>query len=105
LIEKGADLSKAREPGRWTLLHYAVDGGLPGVVEFLVNKGCNLEARDLTPLHVAAVHGRVEAARVVLAYGANFTAFCKAHKAPLDWATERGHQDVIRLLTPTRDNR
>jgi uncharacterized protein len=55
LLEHGADVNAVGEFG-WTPLHAASYQGLTGVIELLVSKGANLEAKDKlgqTPLSIA----------------------------------------------------
>jgi ankyrin repeat protein len=67
LIEKGAGVS---DPGA---LEYAVRAGLDGIVELLLDLGCDIDAtRDRsTPLATAASAGRTKVVEVLLGRGAN----------------------------------
>ena len=51
-----------------------------------------------TPLHHAAENGSLEAARALLALGADRTLLNGVGQRPVDVARERGHPDVAALL-------
>ncbi|HUW31747.1 MAG TPA: ankyrin repeat domain-containing protein [Planctomycetota bacterium] len=59
-----------------------------------------VQGRDkpITPLHAAAAHGHAEAARILLAHGADVDAKDSSGAMPLHLAARCGHKDVVRLL-------
>lgn len=72
LLERGAPLE--REGNKWGALHYAVFNGHEHVVQDLMARGANVNARSpngSTPLMLAAREGRDGLARVLLEAGAN----------------------------------
>jgi ankyrin repeat protein len=68
LIERGADVTikrggKGWPRSGWTALHYAAGFGFVDLVEPLLSRGADLEARDdegRTPLEVAVEAGQAE---------------------------------------------
>jgi ankyrin repeat protein len=59
----------------------------------------NFRHEGATPLHFAAIHGRMEAVRWLIQHQANIDARDdEFHMTPLGWANEKGHQDIVRLL-------
>jgi ankyrin repeat protein len=59
----------------------------------------NIRHDHATPLHVAALNGRIEAARWLLDNGANLEAHDgEFHVTPVVWANERGHVEMVRFL-------
>jgi hypothetical protein len=82
-------------------LFIAVMSGDAPKVKELLSKGANVNARDengQTPLHWAAIHGRVDVARLLLEHGADVNARDENGQTPLRWAAIHGHVDVARLL-------
>ena len=66
--------TRAQGPGNYTALHMAAAGGLAECVGPLLEAGGELDAQDtkgLTALAWASYHGLVEAARELVAHGAD----------------------------------
>jgi len=51
-----------------------------------------------TPLHLAALHGHLEVARVLLVKGADPNAIDECGLTPLHWAASHGHDAVVSSL-------
>jgi cytohesin len=86
---------------RETALHFAVYGNRKAMVEYLLRKGANVEARNgsgQTPLHGAAWKGFLDIAKVLLAAGANMEARTDNGLTPLDFAMDQKHGKMIELL-------
>jgi len=69
--EDGADVNKEVDGRR--PLHYAADFGHVEVVDYLIGKGADVDARDkhdITPLLAAVFEGHTEVVRLMLANGA-----------------------------------
>ncbi len=99
LIEGGADVSR-RTPLGTTLLERAVDVGLKDIVELLIAKGADVNAKDdwnWTPLH-SAVYGHKDIVKLLIAKGANVNARNGASRTPLWYAQEEGHTEIVELL-------
>ncbi len=101
LVDHGAD-ARARGEGGWTALHAAAQGGHRDSVEFLLDRGLDVNARCDgpfgTPLTLAAANGRREVAELLLARGADVNVRTDDGDTPLHEAASRGHLDVVRLL-------
>ncbi len=77
-------------------------GDTPAVTTFLEQQPA-LAMRELdgaTPLHYAALEGRLELAEVLLDHGAELEARDRKFNAtPIGWANERGHMELVRYLS------
>jgi ankyrin repeat protein len=55
-------------------LHVAVQANAPAIAEFLIANGAEVDLpggpQRVTPLHLAAFHGKIDVLRVLLAHGA-----------------------------------
>lgn len=109
LIKDGTAVKGATSRGE-TALHLALTSGdaLPEtqakrgrIVEMLLAAGLDASTPDdegLTPLHVAAVRGRVEALPALLAAKVDVNASDKVNRTPLHYAAQGGHKAVIEQL-------
>jgi len=90
LIDKGAQLDIFAE---------TIRGNPNAVSTFLKNDPClvNVEQGKFTPLHWAAYGGHIEAAKVLIAKGADVNAGSE-YAVPLYWAVRKNHPNFIRLL-------
>ena len=103
LVEKGADMDKAKNSGA-TPLFIACQQGHLGVVRLLVEKGADVdEARDDggTPLLSASHKGHLEAARLLLEKGADMNKANDNGYTPLYIACYQGHP-VSRIFSVRR---
>ena len=86
-----------------TALHRAACAGNLSMVEFLIHRGANINAKDFwgyTPLHEASKGGFDEVVEFLLDRGAQIT-LTKYKKTPLDLAEERSKarvQAVFRMF-------
>lgn len=96
LIEAGADPTRP-----WALVWAAGRGHL-GIIITLIEQGADVNAAAVlgrTPLHLAAIRGKEEAARILLARGADPRLKDQKGLTALDHAREQGHTAVVSLLT------
>jgi ankyrin repeat protein len=102
LVEKTPGLVGASDGQGQTLLHYAAYGRDAGLIEFLIDKGADPEAKNAeaeTALHIAAANDRAETVAALLARGASFQARNDYQRTPLILcARERGRAATGRLL-------
>lgn len=100
-----------RPGGRWGRLIVRAAERAPGsVIDALVRAGASVHVRDdhrtavdgthgYTALHAAAFHGNADAARALLAHGANpADREDKYWGTPASWADHAGHADVRDLI-------
>ena len=82
-------------------LHYAAELGDAAIVQALIDKEAEIEAKDAlgkTPLHAAAYGGDKETIELLIAKGADTKAKDKDGQTPLHEATFRGGKETIELL-------
>jgi len=85
----------------WTPLYAGVSSGSAGVVELLLAKGANVNAKYLegsTPLMFAADAGSVEIVKLLLAKGADVNARSEKGYTPLIGAASAGSVEIVKLL-------
>jgi uncharacterized protein (TIGR03067 family) len=93
LIAKGADV-KVKTKSCETVLYYAAANRQEKLVELLLTKGADVNVA----LHCAAAHGRVDAAKLLLAQGANINAKDDNGMTPVYAAAMMCHKEVVELL-------
>jgi ankyrin repeat protein len=105
LLEAGADPRPASRSGGFTPLHSAVatDAGECDVeiVRMLLAKGAEPNAESQagnTPLHTVAFTGDRECLDLLLTHGADRTIKNDAGLTPRDIASDRGNEEIARLL-------
>jgi len=99
LIEGGADVNR-RTPLGTTPLGRAVLAGFKEIVELLIAKGANVNAKDnwnWTPLH-SAVYGHKDIVELLITEGANVNARDGADRTPLFYAKDEGNAEIVELL-------
>jgi ankyrin repeat protein len=82
-------------------LHEAAQSGDLDRAKALLDGGAEIDARDtegMTPLCLAAGHGRTLVAKLLLEKGANIDTTCKGDYTPLHLAAWNGHDEIVDLL-------
>jgi ankyrin repeat protein len=105
LLSAGASLTE-RNAGGWTPLMLAAASGQLPIVELLMKKGSDVDARalggeqteGLTALMAAAMHGHVAIARYLIERGATIHFRTRAGYNALLLAASRGHLNTVNLL-------
>ena len=102
LLAAGARSSVADDMGH-TALHCGVAAGCSAEMLLkLLAAGGDVDAPDshgFTPLHIAALHGRVKAAVVLVKAGARADALSERNQTPAEVARAAGHEQIVLLLT------
>ncbi|RYP77373.1 hypothetical protein DL771_001168 [Monosporascus sp. 5C6A] len=105
LIEdKGAAVEARYKEYSQTPLCWAAENGREAVVQLLLDKGANIEAKDndgRTPLSWAVEKGHEAVIKLLLDKGANIEAKDNDGRTPLSWAAFRGHEAVVKVLLTT----
>jgi casein kinase I family protein HRR25 len=100
LLENGHDLDSKDNCDR-TPLCYAAFKGQKAVVQLLLDKGAELESKDIecgqTPLSYAAENGHKEVVELLLDNGAKLESKDKDGQTPLSYAAANGHETVVLL--------
>ncbi|KAL1436839.1 hypothetical protein MTO96_049239 [Rhipicephalus appendiculatus] len=115
LISSHVDIVNCRDvDGRQsTPLHFAAGYNRVAVVEFLLQHGADVHAKDkggLVPLHNACSYGHYEVADLLVKHGASVNVSDLWKFTPLHEATAKGKYDIVKLLLkhgadPSKKNR
>ena len=100
-VEQGTNVNTKDNELKWTALHWAAFTGQEDVVEFLIAKGADVNAKDergLTALRRACGKGHQEVVSLLIASGADVNAKYPDGRTPLHRAAEKGYKEVVELL-------
>jgi uncharacterized protein len=101
-----SSLESKDKSGRTPLLHAARDGRTE-IVDLLIRRGANVHAcwdspssndGRWTALHITAIQGQLESARLLLAHGAEVNALSLQGETPLDVAIQNRHKNLADLF-------
>ncbi|BGO94562.1 hypothetical protein NBRC10512_005011 [Rhodotorula toruloides] len=103
LLEEGVDHDEvSRDVLGETVLHIAAANGFVDILELYLSRFAFVldwvNSQGMTPLHAAALKGQVEAAQMLLDYGADINAPDLNGNTPLHYACAWGHLPVMKLL-------
>lgn len=101
LIEAGADPSRPVGEGGYTPLMLATANHAEPVVQALLKKGVDVNARNsggVTALMIAAANSRADMVEILVRAGANVTAQTERGDTALSIARAKGDEKVIKLL-------
>ncbi|KAF5276709.1 hypothetical protein FQR65_LT16236 [Abscondita terminalis] len=82
-------------------LRFAAGFGTPEHVEYLLNKGADIDHQDIdknTCLHYACINGRLENVRALLNNDAKVNLVNANNNSPLHYAIRRDHSEIAKLL-------
>ena len=92
--------ARINQPG-WTPLHYAASGPEPMTVEWLLDRGAEVDAlspNGSTPLMLAAQYGSEGSVDLLLTRGANLALRNKQDMGVIDFARSGGRDYLVRKL-------
>jgi hypothetical protein len=98
--------AKLSDELQWTCLMEAAYFGHFDICRLLVNKGAQMEAKDVsgdTPLHWAAGSGHLEIVRLLCDRGADIEARCNGGWRPLHIAALSGRISIVKELVEVRN--
>ncbi len=102
LCQGGVDVNgKSQEDGLRPLDRAAGRDGGQEIVMVLIMDGAKVNVTDergWTPLHFAAMKGRVENAKILIKNSAEVNAKDRLGKTPLHWAVSRGGKEMVAYL-------
>jgi ankyrin repeat protein len=104
LVQHGANVRAPGSSFKITPLHLAAQLGAVEVMEFLIEHGADVNARDgrgLTPLHEAVSNEHLQAAEMLLDRGADANARSE-FGCPLHLAARHSHPEIVELLLARR---
>lgn len=105
IVRRGGYNVNATNYSKQTGLHIATSEGNTPIVLQLIGLGADLETRDLdqrTPLHWAAVNGRLDVARALLATGrVDVNASDRRGNTPLSLSVEDDYVELAKLFLST----
>ncbi len=101
LLEEHPEWINATSWGNWTLLHRASQNGHKDIVDFLISKGADLEARTalgMTPLYVAIYERKEVTVKQLIEKGADVFAVRNDGETMLHIAAAIGSESIMKLL-------
>ena len=104
LIDQGANVngvSLRRKNHEARALHSAAEAGKADAVTFLLKKGADIDATnlsDMTALHLAAQGGHSKVVESLINAKADITKFESEGYLPIHYAAEYGHTHIVELL-------
>jgi ankyrin repeat protein len=101
LLDHGADIEVTTGPANMTALHWAAAEGMVHAVDFLINKGSEVDRKcknGKTAFLLAAENGHTTVVKLLLAKGADLHARSGNRGTALIWAASSGHVETARYL-------
>lgn len=101
LVAKGADLEKRDREGKTLLMRRTTSGGSRTTLEWLLDKGAKVNARDdrgFSALDYAINNGNADAISLMLDKGADVKARDENGRTPLHSAVARGNAAVVKAI-------
>ena len=102
LIDQGAEIDVVYEGGPiFTSLIWASGNGYTDVVEYLIEKGANINQKmreDVTPLMWACVKEQIDIMELLIKKGADINVKDEEGDTPLMHASNYGYMDIVEML-------
>jgi len=96
----GNKINKFYSSRQYTLLHYAVKNNQPAIVEFLLEKGANIEQlyEEQTPLMFAVKLQHLEIADILIRYGVDVNTLNVEQESALFFCAKNGDLEILKFL-------
>jgi ankyrin repeat protein/L-ascorbate metabolism protein UlaG (beta-lactamase superfamily) len=101
MVGKNPELVKAKDEEGETPLHEAAAAGHIAIVEYLLTKGADIDARNndnQNPLLHAAYYGKTPVVKLLLDKGADFKERDRYGRTVLHYPVREGYKDVVEIL-------
>ncbi|KAK6513075.1 hypothetical protein TWF506_009238 [Arthrobotrys conoides] len=101
LVERGADVHSTSLKDLRPQLHQAVGSGKAEIVQYLLDKGAEVDAKDLdgwSAIMLAAQEGNCNIIQVLVDAGANVNSEANSGATALFIAAQQGHTAVVKVL-------
>jgi len=101
MLEEHPEWINAKSWGDWTPLHRAAQFGYADIVDFLISKGSNLEAKTvlgMTPLYAAIIGQKSDICKQLIDKGADVFAVRNDGETLLHIAAALGQEDIVEVL-------
>ena len=101
LIASGTDVNCSDESSGHTALHNAVEAGHRVLVETLLERGANANAKTMkgeTVLHIAALRGNIALTEGLLAWNVQITAKTSTGETARELADRLGHKEIVYII-------
>jgi len=101
MLDEHPEWINATSWGDWTPLHRAAQFGYADIVDFLISKGSNLEAKTdlgMTPLYTAIIGQKSDICKQLIDKGADVFARRNDGETMLHIAAALGQKDIVELL-------
>ena len=99
-VENGADIEEREGFSEGTALHYACFYGYLSITDYLIQRGAEVNSRDLygyLPIHYACENGHLDIVNLLTSKGSDLTTNDDGD-TPLDIASRYGHTGVTEYL-------
>ena len=96
----GNNINKFYSSKQYTLLHYAIKNNQPVIVEYLLEKGANIELlfEEQTPLMYAVKMQHLEIADILIRHGADVNTLNVEQESALFFCAKYGDLEILKFL-------
>ena len=98
LVKKLVDLKKVSiNKIGWSPIHYAASTGQTEILQYLISKGANVDAKspnETTPMMLASRHGYIQIVKILLNSGADFSIKNQQGMTAIDFASKANQKEI-----------